>query len=299
MAILPRESHAPELYALQEYLDEKGGMQLDLMPEVEAASTDSLAGYDAVYMKMGFAPRWRPASIPEIHDYSSASTGGLNRGKDLIKSNLSRRPALRSFLSEPVRRCFSFRDDVPHILRDMGVPDRFVSAGMARTDAHEYDLLYAGSITEARDSAELFRAVERSGLTILAVGHPQPTILEEFRSSRQVTFTGSVPYRDIPSFAAKCRFGVNYTPDIRPYRFQTSTKVLEYLALGLPVVTNDYLWVRQFESDTGARMARLAHIGLLDKKTLDFDFKIPKMTEFSWRAVFERAGVYEALRAAV
>jgi hypothetical protein len=38
---------------------------------------------------------------------------------------------------------------------------------------------------------------------------------------------------------------------------QTSTKLLEYCAAGLPVLSTDYAWVRQFEQLHAARFAYL------------------------------------------
>jgi hypothetical protein len=39
---------------------------------------------------------------------------------------------------------------------------------------------------------------------------------------------------------------LNLVSNIEPYNQQTSTKLLEYCAVGLPVVSNDYAWVRYF-----------------------------------------------------
>jgi hypothetical protein len=41
----------------------------------------------------------------------------------------------------------------------------------------------------------------------------------------------------------QARAGLNLVPAHRPYTVQTSTKVLEYLAVGLPVVSNRYPWM--------------------------------------------------------
>ncbi len=294
-AILPSASYAPELYALKDYLSADPEIDFHLMPSRPAEGQRDADRYDAIYVKMGFAPVWEKSSVPEIHDYSSASTGSFRRTKDIVKSTISRPPILRSFLSKSVRAQFSFRDSVPYVIRDMGVPDEFLAARRNPSEAADFDLLYAGSISPSRRTADLFRSVRSSGLTLLAVGRPDPNILNEFKESKHITFAGSVPYAEIPKLARRCRFGVNYTPDIRPYSFQTSTKVLEYLALGLPVVTNDYAWVKDFELESGARMARLKDINALNAGTLDFEFKVPDMSGYSWTSIYDRSGIREAL----
>ncbi len=295
-ALIPERSYAPELYALRDYLADSPDVRVELVPAQEPTE---VRGFDGVYIKMGFAPRWKTNGTPEIHDYSSASTGRFRRTKDMVKSHMSRRPVLRSFLTAAVRERFGFRDGVPSVLRDMGVPDEFLSAGQQRRSTEEFDLFYAGSISAARRSAELFTAVEHAGLTLLAAGHVPADISERFGRSAYVTFSGAVPFADIPELAARCRFGINLTPDITPYNFQTSTKVVEYLALGLPVISNDYRWVRDFEVASGARIAKLTEIGELSSRTLEGEFVVPDMSGYSWRAIFDRSQIHSALRAVI
>jgi hypothetical protein len=55
-----------------------------------------------------------------------------------------------------------------------------------------------------------------------------------------------VPHADVPHQLRRARIGLNLVSNIEPYNQQTSTKLLEYCAVGLPVVSNDYAWVRYF-----------------------------------------------------
>jgi hypothetical protein len=75
---------------------------------------------------------------------------------------------------------------------------------------------------------------------------------------------------------------------------QDSTKILEYCAAGLGVITNRYFWVDDFESKTKARFLDLNAV----KERADvenFNFIVPDMKEFDWQVVIESSGVYEAL----
>ena len=58
--------------------------------------------------------------------------------------------------------------------------------------------------------------------------------------------TGRLERKYIPDIYKKCRFGLNYTPDIYPFNIQTSTKTLEYLASGLGIISNRYKWSQEF-----------------------------------------------------
>ena len=65
-------------------------------------------------------------------------------------------------------------------------------------------------------------------------------------SHPHISCSGKVPYAEIPALYRRARYGLNYTPDIYPFRLQTSTKTLEYLASGLGVVSNRYIWMEDF-----------------------------------------------------
>ena len=46
---------------------------------------------------------------------------------------------------------------------------------------------------------------------------------------------------------------------------QTSTKVLEYLAVGLPVLSNDYAWARQVAAEHPGRVQLLSDLRLPER----------------------------------
>src|SRR5699024_2184035 len=141
----------------------------------------------------------------EIHDYASSSTGTCRSLKNLAKRTLSAKPALRSFLSEEVCGMFNFKDGVPYVLRDMGVPRLFVEA--ERSQDPSIDLFYAGSISHSRNTVQLIEAASAQGYSILLVGDPPLDIYERFASDPLVEFAGRVGRESIPELAATCRYG--------------------------------------------------------------------------------------------
>lgn len=289
---MPPSSYAPELFALSEYINSKHDMSFTVMDRFESGL--DVSAFDLSYMKMGFAPVWAKASVPEIHDYASAAFGSAADIKHWIKKTFSRKPMLRSFLSPYVRARFRFRDGVPFVLRDMGVPDSFLTCNK-NPGTIEFDLLYAGSITASRGTGVMLRSIARSQRRVLVVGIPPDEIYQDFKDSTFVEFAGKVKHHEVPSLASKCFAGINYTPDVAPFNRQTSTKVLEYLAMGLPVVSNQYQWIDEFETSTGARFLKYGNLGEAMQLLYSFDYAIPDMTPYRWSTIFEQSGIYAAI----
>jgi hypothetical protein len=90
----------------------------------------------------------------------------------------------------------------------------------------------------------MLQSIHEAGRNLLLVGD----VPDELRTHLpvSVTCTGRVPYVDVPQQLRRARFGLNLVSNIAPYNQQTSTKLIEYCAVGLPVVSNDYAWVRYF-----------------------------------------------------
>ena len=288
-AILPVKAYAPELHALRGHLAGGAVARVTLVDGAELAETADR--YDLVYRMMGTAPRWQKFPLPEIHDYASLSTGRAARAKDLIKRLASRRPVLRSFLNEFVRDGMRFGDSVPWIMRDMGVPGEFLDGAHNAEDA-EHDFVYVGSVTRSRGIDRLAAWAVSQGGSLLLVGDPDAEIIEEFKRAPGITFTGALERKEIPAVARSARFAVNYTPVRPPFDRQTSTKVLEYLALGMPVVTNDYAWIAQFEAESGAKMLRFNDLAQLRVADIEsYEYNIPDMTAYRWDQIWGRSGI--------
>jgi len=100
----------------------------------------------------------------------------------------------------------------------------------------------------------------------------------------------------------RARYGLNLVPDRLPYSEQTSTKLLEYCAVGLPVVSTDYRWVRGFAQQHGARLAFVpgrataARYAELLGPALDAQaLTPPDVSALIWPHVMERLAVWRHL----
>ena len=183
----------------------------------------------------------------QVHEYASASVAPLARLKDRIKQWQQPVPDFRVFQSEWVRQRMGFGDNapgaVPYALRDMGVPDAFLTAQAQQ--APEFDLVYLGEMSRLQRFVPLLHTLGQAGLSLLLVGDVPPALQKRLATLGHIQSTGRVPQDQVPAQLLRARAGLNLMPDVLPLSEQTSTKMLEYLALGLPVISNPYAWAKR------------------------------------------------------
>jgi glycosyltransferase involved in cell wall biosynthesis len=190
----------------------------------------------------------------QVHEYASASVAPLAWLKDRVKQWQQPVPDFRVFQSDWVRQRMGFDGTlpgaVPYALRDMGVPDSFLTAKAQQ--APEFDLVYLGEMSRLQRFVPLLHTLAQAGLSLLLVGDVPPALQKRLATLGHIQSTGRVPQDQVPAQLLRARAGLNLMPDVLPLSEQTSTKMLEYLALGLPVISNPYAW---------AQRTALAHAG--------------------------------------
>jgi glycosyltransferase involved in cell wall biosynthesis len=122
------------------------------------------------------------------------------------------------------------------IRRSLGIGDRIL-------------LIHHGALTHERGLYELVQAIrivhdERQDISLLFLGkgRAESKLRELVRSSgldEMVIFHKPVPYNEVPEFIAAADIGVVPLPDHPQWRHQTPTKLLEYMAMGKPVIITD------------------------------------------------------------
>ncbi|GAA0538554.1 MULTISPECIES: glycosyltransferase [Rheinheimera] len=232
------KAQLPELQAYAEYFRHKYQVVINT-PDA------NLQGYDIVWFFMGYF-HYKPQPHQFIvHEYASLSTPPFARFKDQLKQMLNIRPHLRVFQNPRQSDLLQFNDDVPVRYRDMGLSGHFTT--QLYTDK-KCDLIYVGSMNKSR---QLERAIDtvlklRPHASMWLVGQPVAYLQRRYQHHANIRFIGAVPNSQIPQLLNQARFGLNYVPDVYPYNFQTSTKMLEYVACGLPVIGNRTAWVNSF-----------------------------------------------------
>jgi glycosyltransferase involved in cell wall biosynthesis len=289
--LFQRQTHTylPEIPAYMRFLQKH-------YPHVRAYDSTEIGTYhpmefDVIWRFMGMDIRGQGRFV--VHEYNSLSTQPLGRAKNLVKTLGNARPQMRVFLNKMVRLGFGFADQVPYGFRDMGIATRFFEAQRAP----EYDFVYAGSLyrgPEVLNILEYF-AQRLKNATLLIVGTAHPDLVEKYKNAPNITFAGRVHYNEVAQWMAKGRIGLNLMPDIYPYNLQTATKVLEYCAVGLPIVSSRYRWMEQFvgKKDSAVFWLKPDFSNLTLEAVQDFPFVVPDVSNRRWDTVIGNSRIFD------
>ena len=293
--IMPDSSYAPEIPALKSYIEKRTDIAADILSFEDFI--DNQFKYNLVYIKMGFIAFWdRKIKIPQIHDYTSLSTGGFARGKDIIKLFCSKKPILRSFLNKDVSKRLRFRDNIPYIYRDMGADEFFFNKEEEKLEK-KYDYCYVGSITDNRKVDRILERFIVSESDICLVGKVELSNYEKYKRCDNIHFLGLKTRLETAEIVKSSKVGFNFMPDIYPWNIQTSTKVIEYLSSNLTVVSNRYKWINSF-----TRLHKDSNVAFYeDINTFDpdefingsdfFDKSIVDYSFLAWDSVFDDSNI--------
>lgn len=269
-------SYLPELAAYSRHIQAlghavQGHAQADTVPD-EAT---------AVWWICGRVPRaqaQRLQAAVQVHEYASASVAPGAWLKDRFKQWTQPVPDVRVFQSEWVRQRMGFEDAVPYALRDMGVPEHFLQARPLQPPT--FDLVYLGEMSRLLSFVPLLHTLGQAGLSLLLVGDVPHALQAALAGQPHIHSSGRVPQAEVPQHLLRARCGLNLMPDVLPLNQQTSTKMLEYLAVGLPVISNPYAWAQ--------RTARM-HPGRVQ-------FLAPGAAPSAWQQAVQRAPAWQAQR---
>ena len=283
----PAHSFLPEIFAYNRFFEKMG---------VQVIANDTSIEPDVCWELMGFQlTRSTPAKV-YIDEYSSASTPPFKSIKDSVKSVFNRKPDYRLFLNPYVNNSFNFKDRIPYGYRDMGV-DRLETSPIS---TKSYDFIYTGSLEKHRKITELLKIFTDGamrGRNILILSKDYAGWQHTYRKFDNIAFAGPCEPCEVSQFLQKAKYGVNFIPDIEPFNQQTSTKLLEYAANGLPIITTRYHWVQEFEKKYGGRFFYVDEglSNLTEENLLAFRFITPDISGWTWDNQILNSGVLQFL----
>lgn len=283
-----RKAYLPEIEAYKKFFQEYN--------VIDVCSVNELATYSIDLMWMFMGSNFKKYDLPVVHEYASMSVPPFARYKDYIKRKLNTKPNLRVFLNKNIRDNFQFNDEVQYCYRDMGIDDIFFSN---LKNEIQYDCVYVGSMSKDR---ELYLLLDRfkylSDRTILMVGEPSMELYSRYKKYSNIVFTGLVRYHDVPEYIVKAQYAINYVPNKFPFNIQTSTKLLEYVALGMNIITTGYKWVDEFEKNNNMKFYHISTDCMdLDFAKIDkYNFVNKSIEEMRWSTVLAKSGIREKIK---
>ncbi|TFE04133.1 glycosyltransferase family 1 protein [Jeotgalibacillus salarius] len=300
--ILIKHSHKaylPQIEAAVSYFENRDVpfqlINYDQSPEADEREADAIWSFPGIEYR-------NQLKIPRIHEYASLSTGYFPKVKNRLKKVVNTRPDLRIFLNELVEQAYQFSDHVPSIQRDMGVHTSFFNQQLTKKS---YDFVYCGSISKSRGIHKVLNhfKTHQKKHSLLLIGAVEDDLYNRFKDESNITFTGKIPYSDVPSVAAQAIYGLNYMPDQYPFNIQTSTKLLEYIALDLHVITTRYQWAQQFQKKYHLPFTfvneNLSDLVIKEPPLISANYDHSLKQCLTWDYVFLHSGLEEALSSLV
>ncbi|MPL68876.1 hypothetical protein SDC9_14609 [bioreactor metagenome] len=280
----------PEINAYIKYFQRNKNFYFYNSAELEEYK---ITDFDLIWRFMG--TDFVTTSVPVIHEYASLSVGRFTLLKDKIKKKFNIQPVMRVFLNEDIKRIYDFKDDIPYCYRDMGIDAIFFE----QTSKKVYDFVYLGNMEQDRGIHLLLDKFihDFSKYRILLIGKPGYELYEKYRKYNNIIFAGYVRYADVPALASQAEFGINYIPNKYPYYLQTSTKLLEYVAMNLKVITTDYAWVRSFENKRNMKFLRVSEDlhDLNEEHLKSFLFKNTDIHDLVWENILSKSKIEDRL----
>ena len=288
-------SYLPEIDAYCAYIQSRDHQTMVHDSSVSVPTSASVVWWFCGRVPLREAHRLRGAF--QIHEYASASIPPYAWAKDQVKHWTQPRPDYRIFQNGWVRERMGFADGVPHALRDMGVAEHFFDAP-SNTPAPEFDLVYLGEMSRLLAFIPVLQAIHAAGRSLLLVGDVPAELQAQLTPN--VTCTGRVGHAQVLSYLRRARFGLNLVPNAIPFQQQTSTKVLEYCAVGLRVVSNAYPWVRYFMAQHKANFYFFSDdapsLATSFGEALDaYPYEVPDVRTLAWSHVLDTLPLWRTI----
>jgi hypothetical protein len=179
----------------------------------------------------------------------------------------------------------------------MGVAEYFFDAP-SHTPAPEFDLVYLGEMPRLLAFIPVLQAIHAAGRSLLLVGDVPAEL--QMHLPPNVTCSGRVDHAQVPHHLRRARFGLNLVPNATPFQQQTSTKVLEYCAVGLRVVSNAYPWVRYFMAQHKANFYLLNNDASslatsFGEALVAYPYEVPDMRALAWSQVLDALSLWRMI----
>jgi len=272
----------PETFAYLKYFESLSGFEPVVVSSYESALKSAA---EVIIVSYGLLPKWSGRPPILVADIPSRSTGQFRRIKDYLKIVLNHKPDIALFLNQYVEASKIARGGHLKLYRGMGFRSDLVQP---RRESIEIEAIYSGSMQRPGVLSAL-NLLQEKGLNISIVGEERT-----FQAHPNIEFLGRRNIEETYGVYAKAGIGLNIVPDVEPFNYQDSTKLIEYCATGLKVVTSVYPWMLNFEEESNARFFRL-NLSTTAEEIKDFDYVIPNVQDWAWERVLHNSKLAESI----
>ena len=289
--IQPGKAYLPEVYAYSNFLNQKNISNVIVSSDQEAKDIKA-----KVYYRFGgFLHNRILVGSVEIHEYHTVSTGRFIKLKNIIKSLLSAKPDYLSFLNKFVDSNYFFPNSIPRLYRDMGADENLLTARKSASKK-EFDICYFGSLSNRKGVVDSILKLSQTGYTFVVGGNAVQSDVELLRDCQNITYLGICDRDTVYKHIEKSRFGLNIIPDEFPLTHQTSTKVIEYLVAGLPIISNSYKWINEHSLKYGYQYVELSNTLILPENLINLVIPDNVAEQFTWNYILEKSRFYDVIQ---
>lgn len=292
--IKTKGSYLPEIYAYSKFLTKKGVSNIVVASDCEARSVSA----NLYYRFGGLLNKSIKNEIPEIHEYHTISIGRFSLIKNILKSISPVKPVYLSFLNKFVESKYFFSKEIPCFYRDMGASEELLflrNCGQSK----QFDICYFGSISDRLGLVDTVISLAEQGYSLVLGGRASTEDLELFKRYKKITFLGVCSREAVYSYMGQSRLGLNYMPNKYPLNQQTSTKVIEYLVAGLPIISNSYQWINKHSKKLGYEyitMDENNNVILLNDEKDKYILPVSQAELLTWDSILERCEFEKIIR---
>jgi glycosyltransferase involved in cell wall biosynthesis len=293
--IQPNKSFLPGLQAYERFLS-KINVPFEIIGSEEVATYKTAVEWH--FMGKDFRTT-RPTDRFIIHEYCSLSIPPFAKAKNIWKKVKNLRPDVRIFSNAQIREEFNFQDGIPSFIREVGVDTQIFHPSDHQTEKKN-DFIYVGTVDSSREISRMldyFTSKHMTQYSVLIVSKEYDQLEKKYKNQRHIRFEGPLPVTEVAERIRSSKYAINYIPEIYPYEMQASTKLLEYAACKVPILTTNGSWIRKFERDLGGN-----YYYFNDKQPYfhpddlaRFNFSFPDLIQLDWELLILESGILQDL----
>ncbi len=227
-----------------------------------------------------------------IHEYQSGSTPPFPKLKDWIKKKVILKPNIRIFQNNKIKYFYNFQDKVPYLLRPMGFDAYASNVALESTADKKYDFIYVGVIDKKRNTLNPIMKLAHllPHMSFLLIGPCEENFIYQIKRYKNIHYRAHVPNNEIYNYYAESSYGLNIVPNWRPYSSQDSTKLIEYMSMGLKIITIDNPIAKEVETKFASKFYFLPKNINIDtiNTLLSFKYKTDYPATLEWEKIMEK-----------